>query len=197
MITHSTISPVSDWVKRFIHLIPQSEEGYVIDLACGNGRHSVFALEQGLKVLAIDLQTGPIEELKQHLSIDLQNRLEIMALDLEQSEFPVFNQDLVVHGVIVTNYLHRPHFQRILDLLAPSGIFLYETFAVGNEQFGKPSNSAFLLQKDELWQYIQSRNDFSVVSFEQGYLERPKPAMIQRICAVKQNIIGLQLRHEY
>jgi hypothetical protein len=81
--------------------------------------------------------------------------------------------------------------------MLPSAVIIYETFAAGNEQFGKPSNPTFLLQKDELWQYMQARNDFSVVSFEQGYLERPKPAMIQRICAVKQNLIGLQLHHEY
>ena len=197
MITHSSISAPCDWVKRFIHLIPQSEEGCVIDLACGSGRHSLFALEQGYKVLAVDIQTGPILELKNNLSPELKSRLAVLELDLEQPTFPVINNDLAVHGVIVTNYLNRPHFHHLLDLLALGGIFIHETFAVGNEQFGKPSNPAFLLQKDELWQYIQSRNDFSVVSFEQGYLERPKPAMIQRICAVKQNIIGLQLQNEY
>ncbi len=196
MIIPSSIPPASDWVKQFIHLIPRSEKGHIIDLACGSGRHSLYAIEQGYKVLAIDFQTDPILELKSNLSPDLQNQLEVLALDLEQPEFPLFKNDLFIQGIIVTNYLNRPHFYRILDLLVPGGIFIHETFAVGNEQFGKPSNPAFLLQKDELWQYIQSRNDFSVVSFEQGYLDKPKPAMIQRICAAKQNIIGLQLRNE-
>jgi hypothetical protein len=73
---------------------------------------------------------------------------------------------------------------------------IYETFLLGNEKFGKPSNPNFLLKKDELWQYIQPNDKFSVISFEQGYVEVPKPAMVQRICAVKQNSIGLQLQHE-
>ncbi len=197
MITHSSMSPPSDWVQRFIHLIPRREEGRVLDLACGSGRHSLYAAQQGYQVLAVDLRTGPILELQENLPLDLKNRIEVMELDLEQPEFPTLKKDYFIDGVIVTNYLNRPHFHQVLDLLAPGGILIYETFAVGNERFGKPSNPAFLLQKDELWQYIQSRNDFSVVSFEQGYLEVPKPAMIQRICAVKQNIIGLQLQHEY
>ena len=197
MTTHSHLSLASDWVKRFIHLIPHHEDSCVIDLACGSGRHTLFALEQGYKVIAVDLQTQALDELKKNLATDVQNRLEVMKIDLEQSEFPNLKIDQLVSGLIVTNYLYRPHFQSLLDLLAPGGILIYETFALGNEQFGKHSNPAFLLQKDELWQYMQSRNDFSVVSFEQGYVERPKPAMIQRICAVKQNIIGLQLHYEH
>jgi len=187
----------SDWVKRFISLIPQTDDGFVLDLACGSGRHSKLALEQGYQVLAVDVNTNPILELKQSLPIHLQNRLEILELDLEQVDFPLLPHHYQINGILVTNYLYRPHIQKLLELMLPSAVIIYETFAAGNEQFGKPSNPTFLLQKDELWQYMQARNDFSVVSFEQGYLERPKPAMIQRICAVKQNLIGLQLHHEY
>lgn len=195
LITPSSIAP-SEWVRRFISLIPQSEEGFVLDLACGSGRHSRLALELGYQVLAVDLQTGPILELKQSLPSHLKNRLEVLELDLEKPDFPLLPDDYPILGIIVTNYLYRPHIQQLLNLILPSGVIIYETFAVGNEQFGRPSNPAFLLQKDELWQYIQPRSDFSVVSFEQGYLEKPKPTMIQRICALKQNIIGLQLHHE-
>jgi SAM-dependent methyltransferase len=195
LITPNGVAP-SDWVKRFISLIPQTEKGYVLDLACGSGRHSKIALDHGYQVLAVDLNISPILELKQSLPIHLQNRLQVLELDLEAPDFPLLPEGYSINGVMVTNYLYRPHIQQLLDLILPSGVIIYETFALGNEQFGKPSNPAFLLQKDELWQYIQARNDFSVVSFEQGYLERPKPAMIQRICAVKRNIIGLQLDYE-
>jgi SAM-dependent methyltransferase len=192
LITPNGVAP-SDWVKRFISLIPQTEKGFVLDLACGSGRHSKLALDQGCQVLAVDLNTSPILELKQSLPIHLQNRLQVLELDLEAPDFPLLPGAYPINGVMVTNYLYRPHIQQLLDLILPSGVIIYETFALGNEQFGKPSNPAFLLQKDELWQYMQARNDFSVVSFEQGCLERPKPAMIQRICAVKRNTIGLQL----
>jgi len=196
LITHSSVAP-SDWVKKFVSLIPKTEQGFVLDLACGSGRHSKLALELGYQVLAIDLNTSPIIELKHSLPIHLQNHLHVLELDLEQADFPLLPDAYPIDGIMVTNYLYRPHIQKLLDLILPSGVIIYETFALGNERFGKPSNPAFLLQKDELWQYMQARSDYSVVSFEQGYLERPKPAMIQRICAVKQNIIGLQLQNEY
>jgi hypothetical protein len=53
-------------------------------------------------------------------------------------------------GIVVTNYLHRPLIAAMLDSLAPNGVLIYETFAEGNAQFGKPSNPAFLLQPGEL-----------------------------------------------
>ena len=49
-----------------------------------------------------------------------------------------------------TNYLHRPLFPHLLAALADDGVLLYETFARGNEAYGRPSNPDFLLRRDEL-----------------------------------------------
>ena len=83
-------------------------------------------------------------------------------------------------AIVVTNYLHRPLLPTIQDALAEEGVLIYETFMVGNEKFGRPSNPAFLLQPGEL---LQAFRALEPVAFEQGYVERPKPAMIQRLCA--------------
>jgi SAM-dependent methyltransferase len=48
-------------------------------------------------------------------------------------------------GIIVTNYLHRPLLPAIARALAPGGVLIYETFARGNERFGRPRNPDFLL----------------------------------------------------
>ena len=48
--------------------------------------------------------------------------------------------------MIVTNYLWRPLFPRILDALDEGGVLLYDTFARGNEAYGRPSNPDFLLE---------------------------------------------------
>jgi hypothetical protein len=71
----------------------------------------------------------------------------------------------------------------LLKLVAPQGVFIYETFMAGNERFGKPSNPAFLLRSGELLELV--RNRFAVVAFEQGEVSSPRPAMVQRICAVR------------
>jgi hypothetical protein len=69
------------------------------------------------------------------------------------------------------------------EILNPGGILIYETFMVGNERYGKPSNPDFLLLKDELITCYAPL--LSIISFEQGEEEQPRPAVMQRICAVK------------
>ena len=68
--------------------------------------------------------------------------------------------------------------------LAPDGVLLYETFAEGNEQFGKPSNPKFLLQEGEMLTWAVQQG-LRVVAYEDGRVEQPKAALVQRICAVR------------
>ena len=53
-------------------------------------------------------------------------------------------------AVVVTNYLHRPLLPALVACVASSGLLIYETFAAGNERFGRPSNPDFLLRPGEL-----------------------------------------------
>jgi hypothetical protein len=77
--------------------------------------------------------------------------------------------------------LHRPLLPLLIEAVASNGILLYETFAVGNEQFGRPSNPEFLLRPEELLEAVRGR--LRVIAFEDVHIEQPKPAMVQRICA--------------
>ena len=78
--------------------------------------------------------------------------------------------------------ISRPHDLPVLvESLAPGGILIYETFMAGNERFGKPSNPEFLLRPGEL---LEAFRTLRIVAFEQGRLFEPKPAMIQRLCAI-------------
>jgi hypothetical protein len=52
----------------------------------------------------------------------------------------------------------------------------------GNERYGKPSNPQFLLRPGEL---LEAFAGLTVVGFEQGIVERPKKAAVQRLCAVR------------
>jgi hypothetical protein len=83
--------------------------------------------------------------------------------------------------VIVTNYLHRPLFESILDAVAVGGLLIYETFAQGNARFGRPSNPDYLLKKGELLRNMPS--EFEVLAFEDTEIEIPRPAVVQRIAA--------------
>jgi len=131
---------------------------------------------RGYRVLAVDRDIGVLAR----RFVD-DSDVEIRSLDLEDGSPWHLGQGF--DGIIVTNYFHRPLFAVIVDALAPGGAVLYETFMVGNERFGKPSNPDFLLRPGELLAAFEST--LTVVAFEQGVVDDPRPAAIQRIAAVK------------
>jgi hypothetical protein len=75
--------------------------------------------------------------------------------------------------------------KKLVDSVAPQGWLIYETFAVGNEQFGKPSRPDFLLRAGELLDAV--RGNLRVAAYEHGYVDIPKPAIVQRIAAQNEN----------
>ena len=85
--------------------------------------------------------------------------------------------------MVLSNYLWRPLFEPILDAVEEGGILLYETFALGNEAYRRPSNPDFLLRPGELIEVVRGR--LQIVAYEHGYVERPRPAVKQRLCAVR------------
>jgi SAM-dependent methyltransferase len=156
----------SAWVVRWAPLIAQ---GTVLDLACGGGRHAGFFLGRNLKVVAVDREPQRIPGAR-FIQADLENG----------SPWPLPGERF--EGIVVTNYLHRPLLRILNESLTEGGVLIYETFMLGNERFGKPSNPAFLLRPGEL---LEAFKDLTVKGFEEGEARDPKPAMIQRLCAVR------------
>jgi SAM-dependent methyltransferase len=181
MDAHSLLEQPSPWVRRFAPLIAPGE---VLDLACGGGRHAKFLAERGYTVLAVDRDVAVLSRAESKGITAVQCDLECDQADRAPT-WPFQNERF--QGIVVTNYLHRPLFAAILDSLASGGVLIYETFAIGNEQFGKPSNPNFLLQPGELLKIAQAarQEKFRIVAFEDGYVNIPKPAMVQRICLYK------------
>ena len=170
---HDAIAKPSSWVTRFVPLIPKG--GVVLDLACGSGRHSVLLANLAYSVLAVDQDISVIEAIHS-------DAITPKCLNLEQDTWPLHG--LSFHGVVVTNYLYRPHMDQLAELLEDGGVLIYETFAQGNEKFGKPSNSNFLLNPGELLAFA-TLHGLKVLAYEDIYVDDPKPAMVQRLCAVK------------
>ncbi|RLJ65378.1 class I SAM-dependent methyltransferase [Sulfurisoma sediminicola] len=162
----------SAWVRRFAPLIPAS--GEVLDLACGGGRHTRLLHELGYGVEAVDRDAAALAELSGLPGVTTR------AADLEGGPWPYRGRAFA--GIVVTNYLWRPLLPALLDALGEEGVLIYETFMLGNERFGKPSNPQFLLRPGELLEMVQGTH-FSVIAFEQGEVASPRPAVIQRICA--------------
>jgi hypothetical protein len=81
----------------------------------------------------------------------------------------------------------------LMASLAPGGVLVYETFAAGNDLFGKPSNPDFLLRPGELLQHAAA-GGLRVLAFEDGFTARPKPAMVQRLCAAGRALAGIDAK---
>ena len=107
-------------------------------------------------------------------------RVAVLHADLEVDRWP-FAQDSF-DAIVVTQYLYRPVFPQLLQALAGDGVLLYETFARGNEAYGKPSNPDFLLEDGELLARVAGA--MTVVAFEQGRIDADRPAVVQRLAAV-------------
>ncbi len=170
------VTAPSPWVVRFAGLIPAG--GPVLDLACGNGRHGRYFADRGHPVTLVDIDVRGVADLAG------QPGVEVLEADLEAGPWPFGSSSFA--GIIVTNYLHRPHFVVLPDTLRPGGVLIIETFAAGNELLGRPRNPDFLLAAGELLTAFDST--LQVVAYEHGREESPRPAVRQRICAARQAV---------
>ena len=146
----------------------------MLDVACGGGRHARYLAERGHPVEAVDCERGALANLAGV------NGVTVTVADLENSSWPYSGQRFA--GIVVTNYLHRPLVPHMIAALAERGVLIYETFAAGNERYGRPSNPNFLLRAGELLEMV--RGKLRVVAYEELTVEEPRPAVVQRICAV-------------
>ncbi len=165
--------PPAAWLRRHAPLIPRGSR--VLDLAAGHGRNARYLGSLGHDVVAVDRDADALSALAGV------GRVTTRALDLETPDWPLAGERF--DAIVVNHYLHRPSFDAMLGTLSDAGVLVYETFAQGNERYGRPSNPAFLLEPGELIERIRGR--LAVVSYEEGRVARGgSSAVVARIAAV-------------
>ena len=169
---HHQAAPPSPWVQRFTPLVPAG--AHMLDVACGPGRHLRWFASRGHPVTGIDRDAAALAAAR--------GVGELVEADIENGPWPLAGRRFGC--VVVTHYLWRPLLPTLLASVAEGGALIYETFAVGNESVGKPSNPDFLLRPGELLQLCQSP-DWRVVAYEDGFVPQPD-RFVQRIAAVRQ-----------
>ena len=165
---------ISIWVRRYAGRIAPASN--VLDLACGNGRHARYLASLGHQVTLIDRDLSGVSDLADD------DRYERIKHDLEHSPWPLAERKF--GGIVVTNYRYPPLYPDLIAALSDGGTLIYDTFAIGNERFGHPRNPAFLLKPGELLKAFAA--DLHIVAYDHGYVDAPKPAMRQRLCACLQ-----------
>lgn len=170
----------SPWILRWLDHLPRGAA--VLDFAAGSGRHARAAAERGLRVLAVDRDEQALARIGDGL-VAGSPTIRVRVADLEAGPWPFSVQERF-DAVVVANYLFRPRFALLASLVAPGGLLVYETFAQGNERHGRPSNPDFLLEPGELLERAQ-RAGLTVLDYQTGLVQRPSPAVIQHLCAVR------------
>ena len=170
--TDANLAP-SPWVLRFAALIAPG--GTILDVAAGHGRHTRALRSLGFGVLAADIDVSALADLKTDSGVLIQS------VDLETGTWPFAARTF--DAIIVTNYLHRPHFGHYISALNDEGVLIIETFGQGNELLGRPRNPDFLLRPGELLDAFSPT--LHIVAYEHGAEQEPRPAVRQRLCAVK------------
>jgi 2-polyprenyl-3-methyl-5-hydroxy-6-metoxy-1,4-benzoquinol methylase len=123
----------------------------VLDLACGDGRHSIQAAARGAQVVALDKDEAKLEvgrDFARAEGLDIDFR----AVDLE-SPWPDLG---AFDAVLVFNYLDRVRMPKILECVAPGGVLMMETFLTVQRTFGwGPTDDDHLLLPGELNQLVK------------------------------------------
>jgi SAM-dependent methyltransferase len=170
---HAGLAP-SPWVRRWTPLVTAG--GSVLDVACGAGRHLRWFADNGFRPTGVDRDAAALA--------GLSGIADIVVADIENGPWPL--PGCRFDAVVVTNYLWRPLWPTLIGSVAEGGVLVCETFAVGNESVGRPSNPAFLLRPGEL---LEACAGLRIVAFEDGFIEAPQ-RFVQRIAAVRERAGG-------
>jgi len=122
--------------------------GNALDIACGNGRNSIFLAEKGFVVDAVDISAVATKQLAgKHPNIN------VICTDLDTWNIPQNRYDLIVN----IRFLDRRLFPMIQDGLKPGGVLIFESFMDGEKD-------KYCLKQNELLRAFQL---FRIVYYEE------------------------------
>lgn len=123
----------------------------VLDLACGEGRHSLAAATLGAAVLAVDRDSETLATARE-LAGNRALNIEFREVDLEAA-WPPFGEFDVV---LLFNYLDRARMADVVGQVAPGGVLIMETFLDTQRSLGwGPESDEHLLRSGELAQLVK------------------------------------------
>ena len=165
----------STWIMNQINALKIRRKINILDFASGNGRHAINLSKNYSMITAIDKD---IEKLNLYKNIE---NINTICFDLEtDEEWPLEKESFDI--IIVTNYLYRPRIKDLASFLKKGGFLFYETFAVGNENYGRPINPNYLLKDKELIDIFKGKCE--ILYYFQGKVVNDKTSIIQR-CSLK------------
>ena len=162
------MNKISKWVKYCLEFVP-CKNSYVLDLACGKGRHSIYLSNLGYNVLSVDVDENKLDYFNGKL-------IKKKVLDVENiNNWPLEKKNF--NAIIVTNFLNRKIFPKIISSIKKEGYLIYETFSEGHQKIGRPTNPQYILKPREL---IQLTNKMQLIAYENIYINNPSNHLYQQ-----------------
>lgn len=127
--------------------------GVALDIACGNGRNSVYLAEKGFSVDAVDISTTATDRLA-----GKNPNINVICADLDTWTIPPNHYALIVN----IRFLDRRLFPMIQDGLKPGGVLIFESFMDALE-------NKYCLMQNEL---IRAFMSLRVVYYEEKKLDQ-------------------------
>ena len=125
-----------------------SSVGKALDIACGNGRNSIFLAEKGFVVDAVDISRVATEQLAGR-----RQNINAICTDLDTWNVQPNNYELIVN----IRFLERRLFPMIHDGLKPGGLLIFESFLDGIRE-------TYRLKQNEL---LRAFHSFQIVYYEE------------------------------
>lgn len=138
-------SDPSKILKKYWNL---SALGNALDIACGNGRNSIFLADKGFAVDAVDIST-----VATHGLAERNRNINVICKDLDTWNIPKNRYEMIVN----TRFLDRRLFPMIKSGLKPLGVLIFESFIGGQ-------NDKYCLKENELLQVFHS---FRIIYYEE------------------------------
>ena len=138
-------SDPSEIVKKYYHL---ASSGRALDIACGNGRNSIFLAQNEFAVDAVDVSKVATDQLTgRHASIQVHYE------DLDTWKIPRNQYDLIIN----IRFLDRNLFAQIQDGLKVGGLLIFESFLNGE-------TDKYCLKTNEL---LHTFSKFRIIFYEE------------------------------
>jgi tellurite methyltransferase len=122
--------------------------GNALDIACGNGRNSIFLAEKGFAVDAVDISTVATNRLA-----GKNPKIHVICQDMDTWEIPPNRYTLMVN----VRFLDRRLFPMMQAGLKAGGVLIFESFMGGKKD-------AYCLEPNELLRTFQR---FRIVYYEE------------------------------
>ena len=140
----------NDFLWEMRHHLPTT--GRALDLATGEGRNGIFLAQHGLQTLGVDLSAVGLAK-AQKLAAEKGVQFETQLVDIAAMSLPANHYD-VISSVFChfTEPQRSEIYQRVINSLAPNGLFIGVFYHPEQTQFGTggPSDPAMLGTLEEM-----------------------------------------------